>query len=178
MKLTHQQDISILLTCQLHVTMTGVGDIRWLDPAEEAAWRGLRRIDFTVLAEIRRDLLADAGLSDADYEVMTNLSDADDDRLRSGDLAAKMCWSTSRLSHQLRRMEERGLVARGHDAHDRRGSTVALTADGRASLMTAAPLHVESVRRRLFDRLQPEQIAQLADIVGALLEPPHPQPRR
>ncbi len=149
---------------------------RWLDPTEEQAWRGLRRIDYTVLAEIRRDLLHDAGLSDADYEVMTNLSDAAHDRLRSGELAAQMRWSTSRLSHQLRRMEERGLVARGGDAADGRGSTVELTPHGRALLVETAPKHLASVRRHLFDRLRPDQVPQLADIMATLLAP-EPSPR-
>ncbi|NND73503.1 MAG: MarR family transcriptional regulator [Ilumatobacter sp.] len=142
---------------------------RWLDPAEDRAWRGLRRIDCTVLADIRRDLTRDAGLSDADYEVMTNLSDAPGDRLRSGRLAHEMRWSTSRLSHQLRRMEERGLVARCHDDDDGRSSTVELTPAGRELLVETAPKHLASVRRHLFDRLTPEQVPQLAAIVDTLL---------
>ncbi len=144
---------------------------RWLDETEERAWRGLRRIDVTVLATIRRDLQADSALSDADYEVLTHLSDGDDDALRSGTLAERMGWSTSRLSHQVRRMDDRGLVERGNDDSDGRSSTIALTADGRAVLAAAAPLHVESVRRNLFDRLTSDQVAHLADIVESLLRP-------
>lgn len=142
----------------------------WLNPTEEAAWRGLRRVNLLALAEITRDLQRDSGLSDADYEVLSNLSESDGDRCRFRDLAARTRWSTSRLSHHLDRMEQRGLVVRSSATDDARGSDVALTPRGRATIEAAAPHHVRSVRRHIFDHLSAEQVGQLATIVDAIVD--------
>jgi len=145
-------------------------DVQWLDRDADRAWRGLRRINVLALAEINRDLQRDSALSDADYEVLTNLSESEFDRCRFGDLAHRARWSTSRLSHHLDRMQQRGLVERTERSDDGRGSDVLLTPLGRTTLEAAAPLHVRSVRRNIFDQLTPVQVAQLADIVTSILE--------
>src|ERR671916_190482 len=84
---------------------------RWLTPAEERAWRGYRRMRTVLDLAIARDLRQDSGLSDADYDVLSTLSEAEGDSWRAGDLAARLLWSTSRLAHQVGRMERRDLVA-------------------------------------------------------------------
>jgi DNA-binding MarR family transcriptional regulator len=140
----------------------------WLDEVEDAAWRGLRRVHLLAFAEIARDLQREAGLSDPDYEVLSNLSESAD-CMRFGDLVATTRWSTSRLSHHLDRMERRGLVSRSTAESDGRGSDVTLTPVGRRTLEAVAPLHVRSVRRHIFDPLTPRQVAQLADIASAIV---------
>lgn len=150
---------------------------RWLNGDEDRAWRGIRRVDVVVLAAIRRDLQSEAGLSEADYEVLTHLSESNEDSLRVGELATRLRWSTSRLAHQLTRMETRGLVTRTSRHDDGRGSDVALTDDGRATVEGTAPGHVESVRRHLFDHLSADQVASLADITGTLLAAHKPATR-
>lgn len=144
-------------------------EVRWLDDDEDRAWRGLRRVNVLALAEINRDLQRDSGLSDADYEVLTSLSESEIDRCRFGDLARRTRWSTSRLSHHLDRMENRGLVERVDRDDDGRGSDVVLTVLGRRTIEEAAPHHVESVRRHIFDQLTARQVSQLADIVTAIV---------
>lgn len=148
---------------------------RWLDPGEERAWYGYRRMFLLLNAQVARDLAADSGLSDPDYDVLSNLSSAPGGRRRLSELAAHMLWSQSRLSHHVTRMEQRGLVRRELCAEDGRGSVLALTAEGRGSIRRAAPLHVASVRRHLIDLLTPEQLEVLGDIaetvVGRLGDP-------
>lgn len=141
----------------------------WLNDLEDEAWRGLRRVNLLAFAEINRDLQRDSGLSEADYEVLTSLSEAPGGRCRFRDLAAKTRWSTSRLSHHLDRMQQRQLVEREARSDDARGSDVLLTAKGQATTEAAAPHHVESVRRNLFDHLSEEQVAQLAGIASSIL---------
>src|SRR5688572_3173807 len=119
----------------------------WLTAEEETAWRAYRRMRALLDLWILRDLATDAGLSDADYDVLSNLSDAEDHRWRVKDLADQMLWSESRLSHHLSRMEDRGLVRREAAAGDGRGRVVALTDEGFRLLVQAAPAHVASVRR-------------------------------
>ena len=151
-----------------------MSDVRWLNDDEDRAWRGLRRVNVLALPEISRDLQRDSGLSDADYEVLSSLSESGKDRCRFGELARLTRWSTSRLSHHLDRMQQRGLVDRADRSDDGRGSDVVLTQLGRKTIEKAAPHHVRSVRRNIFDQLTKKQVAQLAEIVTSILEPHEP----
>ncbi|MFK0255645.1 MarR family winged helix-turn-helix transcriptional regulator [Streptomyces sp. NPDC090445] len=141
---------------------------RWLTDSEQDAWYAWRRMFPLVNAEIARDLTQNSGLSEADYDVLSVLGSTDGHRLRISALAELMQWSRSRLSHQLTRMEQRGIVRREEVAGDGRGAEVVLTPFGVDTIMTAAPLHVESVRRHLIDALTPEQLRTFAE-VGELL---------
>jgi len=141
-----------------------VDTTRWLDPAEERAWRGWLAMNELVRSQIARDLLTDSGLSDADYMVLVHLSEADERRIRLTDLAARLNWSKSRLSHQLDRMQARGLVRREECPSDARGTFAVLGAGGLAEIEGAAPKHVASVRRHLIDVLDADQVRQLAAI--------------
>jgi DNA-binding MarR family transcriptional regulator len=144
---------------------------RWLDDQEDRAWRGYRRLRTLVDLEIARDLAHDSALSEADYDVLSNVSESADHRLRLTELAAHMRWLPSRLSHHVTRMERRGLVRREATAGDRRGAVVVLTDQGWRTIREAAPTHVASVRRHFVDRLTPEQLAALGDIAEALVAP-------
>ncbi|MET8229992.1 MarR family transcriptional regulator [Micromonospora sp. NPDC005298] len=137
---------------------------RWLDEREDRAWRGYRRMRRLLDLELARELTQDAGLSEADYDVLSDLSETPHGRLRLRELADLMLWSRSRLSHHLTRMQQRGLVTREECADDARGSVVALTPAGRLAIESAAPGHVAAVRRHLIDLLTPAEI----DALGAL----------
>ncbi|SCL61618.1 MarR family winged helix-turn-helix transcriptional regulator [Micromonospora chersina] len=139
---------------------------RWLDAREARAWRGYRRMRRLLDLELARELMQDAGLSEPDYDVLSDLSETPDQRLRLSELADRMLWSRSRLSHHLARMQQRGLVTREEHPSDGRGSIVVLTPAGRAAIEAAAPGHVAAVRRHLIDLLTPEEI----DVLGALTQ--------
>jgi DNA-binding MarR family transcriptional regulator len=141
---------------------------RWLNEVEMRAWRGLMSSNRLLFEQLGRELGQQSGLSMADYEVLVRLSETDGRRLRMSDLAAASLSSKSRLSHQVARMEEAGWVRRESCPSDRRGAFAVLTDAGFATLAAAAPGHVESVRKNLFDNLTDEQIAQLADITETL----------
>jgi DNA-binding MarR family transcriptional regulator len=96
--------------------------------------------------------------------VLSSLSAAPGRQGRLTDLAKRMLWSQSRLSHHISRMEQRGLVVREECESDGRGSVVVLTKQGIRALEAAAPGHVESVRRHIIDLLSPAQIKALGDI--------------
>lgn len=146
-----------------------VSDTPWLDEREQRAWRGLLALQTQVGGRLRRALLRDSGLSDADYEVLVNLSEAPDGRLRVFELAAALQWERSRVSHHLRRMEQRGLVERAGCETDGRGAFVVLTDAGRAAIEAAAPQHVAEVRRSFIDLLSPAQLDALAGISAVVL---------
>jgi DNA-binding MarR family transcriptional regulator len=125
------------------------------------AWIGYRRMRVLLDLTLQRELSSHSGLSEADYDVLSNLSESDDQRMRLTDLARHMRWSTSRLSHQITRMQERGLVDREQCADDGRGSMLVLTPAGQATIVAAAPAHVASVRKHFIDLLTPEEIKTL-----------------
>ena len=120
--------------------------------------------------QIARDLSRDSGLSEADYDVLSTLSEKPGSRWRARDLAAQLLWSTSRLAHHVGRMEQRGLVTRQPYADDARGALISLTEHGRATLERAAPPHVASVRRHFMDLLTPEEVAALDSIAEKVIE--------
>jgi DNA-binding MarR family transcriptional regulator len=143
---------------------------RWLEPAQERAWRRYRRMRTVLDLQIARDLKADSDLSEADYDVLSTLSESPDNAWRARELAARLLWSTSRLAHHAGRMEQRGLVIRSGVDDDARGATIALTDEGIAVLRAAAPLHVASVRRHLLDLLSPADVKALDRIAGKVVD--------
>jgi DNA-binding MarR family transcriptional regulator len=136
------------------------------------AWRGYRRMRLLLHLQLDRELAAQYGLSEPDYDVLSNLSDGGDG-IRLSDLAAYMRWSKSRLSHHITRMQQRGLVERLECADDGRGSVLVLTDVGRKAIGAAAPDHVESVRRHFIDLLTPEEIDTLAALTRRVVEHLH-----
>lgn len=160
------------MTCQLlaryDVRMTSTTPARWLTDAEQTAWRAFLDMHARLTAQLNRELQTDSGLSLADFAVLANLSEHDS-TMRVLELARALGWEKSRLSHQLSRMQQRGLIQRADCASDRRGAYIELTDAGRATIEAAAPQHVEAVRRYLFDQLPPEQVEALAAISRSVL---------
>ncbi|AIY03836.1 Transcriptional regulator, MarR family [Arthrobacter sp. PAMC 25486] len=110
---------------------------------------------------IDRQLLQDSDVSGVEYSVLAVVSESPGKVVRSGDLAAKLGWDRSRVSHLLRRMEARGLIHRCAASADGRGQDIALTEAGWDKVRGAAPGHVTMVRETIFDPLTPEQQTQL-----------------
>lgn len=143
---------------------------QWLDEREDRAWRGYRRMRRLLDLELARELTQDAGLSEADYDVLSDLSETPQGRLRLRELADRMLWSRSRLSHHLTRMQQRGLVSREECADDARGSIIALTPAGRQAIESAAPGHVAAVRRHLIDLLTPAEVEALGALTHRVVD--------
>ena len=138
--------------------------MRWLSRDEERAWRGYRRMHTLLDLQIGRDLFSDSALSDADYDVLSTLTESRDKSWRASELAKHLSWSTSRLAHHVGRMERRGLVRRDNCVEDGRGATIVLADAGWAVLQEAAPRHVASVRRNFIDLLTPSELQSLVII--------------
>ncbi|WP_081998439.1 MarR family winged helix-turn-helix transcriptional regulator [Sinomonas humi] len=142
---------------------TGVGtdssasQSRWLDPREREVWLALRHLLWSLQPAVDRQLQRDSGLSGPEYSVLATLSEDPQGMVRSGTAARMLGWGRSRLSHLLRRMEAKGLIARSCSPDDGRGQDIALTSAGRSAIVEAAPGHVDFVRSVVFDPLSPEQ---------------------
>ena len=142
---------------------------RWLTAEEQRCWRLLLNACQSLFGAVDAQLLKDSGLPHGYYEVLVHLSEAPDRSLRMSQLAAASTFSKSRLSHAVARLEERGWVTRRDCPTDRRGQIAQLTDAGYAILATAAPGHVEQVRRSLIDALTEEQVNQLIEISEAII---------
>ncbi|MFC6089836.1 MarR family winged helix-turn-helix transcriptional regulator [Saccharothrix lopnurensis] len=147
-----------------------MGEPRWLDERESAVWRAYLAVHRELHGALERQLLRDSGLSNADYALLAPLSEAPDGVVRSRELGRLVGWERSRLSHQVARMEKRGLVVREECAEDARGSMVRLTPAGRAAIGSAAPGHVATVRRYLFDELPAEEAEVLGRVLRRVLD--------
>ena len=145
-------------------------EVNWLDEREDKAWRAFHAMRTQLLGHLQRRLAAQSGLSEADYEVLVALSEAPDYRLRSRDLGRALQWQRSRLSHQLSRMEERGLLRRGPCSTDARGCVAVLTDAGRKSIVKASKLHLADVRHCFADVLSPTQLDELTAIARAITD--------
>jgi len=139
-----------------------VNDVRWLSDEEQRAWRAFLAGSQLLMHQLGRELQYEHGLTHNDYEILVQLSESPDRRMRMTDLAERCRLSKSRLSHQISRMEEAGLVARATCPSDRRGAFAVLTDEGMRRLEKAAPSHVEGVRDHFIDRLTSDELAALA----------------
>jgi DNA-binding MarR family transcriptional regulator len=142
---------------------------KWLTPEEQASWRSWIAATKRLDDRLGRELQEQHNLTGQDYEILVRLSETPGRRVRMSDLAELTLSSRSRLSHQIDRMVERGLVDREQCADDRRGSFAVLTDAGWATLVAAAPDHVASVRDHLVDVLSPEEFAALGAICRKIL---------
>ena len=140
----------------------------WLSAEEQHIWRGYLAMVSRLQAAMNRQLQRDCGLSLADYDVLVELSERGP--LRMYQLADALAWEQSRLSHQLRRMRDRGLVVRHGSDDDRRGATVELTEGGRDALQAAAPGHAELVRAMVFDGISATQLRAFGARIETVLD--------
>lgn len=158
------------MTRQRARTMPSVtDDDMWLDETEQLAWRKYLQMHRLLFAHLIQHQQREFGLSAADYEIMVNLSEAPRGRMRAFELGESTLWEKSRLSHHLKRMEQRGLVCREVTGNSR-SPDIALTAAGRAAITGAAPAHAANVRTWFAEAIGPERLAVVTESCDAVLE--------
>lgn len=133
----------------------------WLTPDERQAWIGLQVCVSSIEHACDKQLRRDAQIPFTTYSILAGLSDGDCGPRHMSDLAGIAGHSQSRLSHAVNRLETEGLVRRSGCPGDRRAVHAELTDAGRRVVEHAAPAHVKAVREMVFDRLTPEESAQL-----------------
>lgn len=131
-------------------------------------WRNYLETSEMIRSRLASRLQSDSGLSMGDYQVLLALTEADDNRLRSSELAAQITWERSRLSHHLGRMEKRGLIRREPCPDDSRGADVVLSDQGENAFRTASIPHLQAVREVFMDALTPKQLSQLEEITAGM----------
>lgn len=141
--------------------------VPWLSDDEQAAWRaylrGSRLLEFVLDAELQR-----AGMSLAEYELLSMLSEAPDHVMRMSKLADITVQSRSRVTHSATRLEQRGWVERRRAADDGRGIELRLTQDGWLAVQDAARVHVASVQNHLIKQMDPQLFASLGEAMSTV----------
>ncbi|MCC6455782.1 MAG: MarR family transcriptional regulator [Caldilineaceae bacterium] len=142
---------------------------RFLSDSQAAAWASYQRMRARLTGRLNREISQNSGLSEADFEILAALTESADEPVRALALRCGLEWEKSRLSHQLRRMEARGLVTREECTEDNRGSVIRVTDDGRKLAAEARAHYEQAVRRYVADALTPEQMAALGTIAETVL---------
>ena len=137
--------------------------VQWLRPDEMVAWRSYVETNADLMAALERDL-ASTGLDLGDYQVLVFLSETSARTLRMCDLAGRLQLSPSGLTRRLDGLVRAGLVERRGSDTDRRVMLAALTPKGLRVLEESAPIHVASVRRRMIDLLDDEELQVIATV--------------
>lgn len=140
---------------------------KWLTAREMTAWRTYIETYGDLISAIERDL-AEHDLTLGDYQVFVYLSETPDRSMRMCDLADLLQLSPSGLTRRLDGLVKAGFVTREPSTDDRRVMLATLTPSGFAALEAAAPDHVASVRRHVFDHLDDDQVDALASIFQAI----------
>ena len=143
---------------------------RWLTDDQQRVWRDWLRLNALLPAALHRELQADSDLSLQDFDVLVALTDTPEERLRVSELADALHWERSRLSHHVRRMERRGLVAARRAASTTAGAPTSCCPPRAGRRSTARrPRTCETVRELFVDALTAEELATLARITGKVL---------
>jgi DNA-binding MarR family transcriptional regulator len=146
----------------------------YLTPPETDFWYSYMKVLLRVRYEMNHQLRAASGISVADYDVLVALTSEEGGRMRVSDLAVRIGWERSRLSHHVKRMRDRGLVASDRAADDHRATEVTLSAQGRRVLEEASPAHVAFLRSAFLDALSPRELTHLHEsldrVYDALVE--------
>lgn len=112
-------------------------------------WVAWKRATEAVWNQVAAAIAAASGLSTADFSVLTRAIEGQGPP-RQQDLADALGWSRSRLSRQVARMADRGLV---HRSASSASTTIEATAEGRRLLASARAAHADAVRAALLDRV-------------------------
>ena len=142
---------------------------QWLTDTEMAAWANLVRLTMLLPGALDRQLRDSAGIPHAYYGILARLSAEPRRAMRMTDLARQANTTTSRLSHAVSTLEQRGWIERFPCPTDKRGQTARLTDAGMTLLQATAPGHVAEVRRLVFDHLTADDVDQLRAITAKLL---------
>ena len=134
------------------------------------AWSTFLRAHARVMRELERELQAEERLALTDYDVLIQLAQAGEHRLRMSELADRLVLSRSGVTRLIDRLVNEGLVERAMCDTDRRGQWAALTDAGVERLRRASPTHLRGVAEHFLDRLGPDDLAQLERMLAPIAD--------
>jgi DNA-binding MarR family transcriptional regulator len=132
------------------------------------AWRSYLQSQRSILRELDADLVAAHGLTARDYEVLLYLAQAPECKLPMSALAESTMLTRSGVTRLIDGLVTGGLIERTSCPNDARVSYARLTDAGFTKLRDAGRTHIAGIRRLFLEHFRPEEIEQLADLLGRL----------
>lgn len=135
-----------------------------------AAWRNFLKAHATVVDRIDHDLVAAERLPLSSYDVLIELYEAPERRLRMHELAERVVLSRSGLTRLVDRLEAEGLLRRDRSARDRRGAYAVITEQGIEALRRTWPVYAHGISRYFAQWLSVEEAQVLESAFERILQ--------
>jgi DNA-binding MarR family transcriptional regulator len=139
-----------------------------------AAWEALIRTVGALVKTFDSEMEKNFGLPLTWYDVLIQLSEAPEGRLRMQALADKVVLSRSGLTRLVDRMEKAELVRREHSTEDRRGYYAVLKEEGRQVFLRAQPIHHRDIQEHFARHLSDADVRALTRTIGKVSHAIHP----
>jgi len=133
-------------------------------------WRAFLKAHATVVDRIDHDLAAAERLPLSSYDVLIELYEAPEHRLRMHELAQRVVLSRSGLTRLVDRLEAEGLLTRDRSGTDRRGAYAVITEQGIAAMRQAWPVYARGIIKYFAQWLTPEEAQLLGSALGRILQ--------
>jgi DNA-binding MarR family transcriptional regulator len=140
-----------------------------LNGTERGAWRGFVRAHALLWKELDGELERLYGLPLSSFEVLVQLSEADEGRMRMNELAEAVALSRSGLCRLIDRLARGGLIERSPCPDDARGAFAVITDLGLRRLHEVSPAYVQTVRGDFLAHFDDADLARLAEYWRRLL---------
>ncbi len=137
-----------------------------------AAWRAFLKAHASIIDRIDHDLVAAERLPLSSYDVLIELYEAPERRLRMHELAQRVVLSRSGLTRLVDRLEADGLLTRDRCGTDRRGAYAVITEQGVAALRRAWPVYARGIVEYFAQWLTPEEAQVLESALERIVQAP------
>ena len=135
---------------------------------DSKAWRAFHKIGTSLLPHLGRQVTIHSGISGAEYVVLVALSELAVPSVNLNRLATGLGWEISRMSHQISRMNDAGLVKKTVNVKDSRCFDVSITAKGKRIAEEAIPLQSKEINHCFSHVLTQAQMKSLIEISEAI----------
>ena len=132
------------------------------------AWRGFLQSHAAILRALDAELQAEHAMTTRDYEVLLYLAQSDEGHLPMSALAERTMLTRSGITRLVDGLVAAGMIQRVACPEDARVSYAQLTPCGHDKLRQAGCSHVASVNRLFVEHFAPDELEQLAALLGRL----------
>jgi DNA-binding MarR family transcriptional regulator len=133
------------------------------------AWKAFLKAHRAVIDKIENDLENAGTVPLTSYDVLLELSQAPERKLRMSDLAAQVVLSRSGLTRLVDRLEKEGMLKREADPNDRRGTQAVLTQLGFEALKQAWPNYAQGINKYFAEIISEQEARVVAKALEKLL---------
>ena len=134
-----------------------------LDIAEQRSWENFLDAALRVYGTLNRALAEQHKLTLVDVRLLDILDKSGTGSARMGDLAEQLLSLPSRVTRQIRRLEQAGLVQREASPEDGRGVLASITDRGRAISAEAMVTYAQGVQQHFLGPLTRPQMSAVGE---------------